>query len=400
MEPPSDNRVGTHVQGRHVHAVNFHENDFDYEEYASTLCFPEAPPSSSSASLAEVAAWRAENGDDAAAWDAFYRREANANPYRSRRYLIAEFPELLRPTRGAPHGLSSWLPPWLTSAPPLLFDVGCGYGSALMPLLRANPRLQAVAVDLSPTAVGRLKEHLNDRALFPASDRRRVRARPWDITKGLPPPFREADAAKGDATKGDATKGDDAKGDGAELEHADLALLVFTLSAIDPSCHAAVLRRLRAALRPGSGTILFRDRARYDLTMIRASEDQRLGESTYAREDGTLAHYFTAREVELLAAEAGLEVVDAHGDASEARYCTVRLRNRRKGTDMHRCFVEARLRRPMRRPSPPAMPPADGSARGLSSGRRLLLAVAAVVVASAAAGGVAGRRRRLTAARR
>ena len=169
-----------------------------------------------------------------------------------------------------------------------------------MPLLRANPRLCAVAVDLSPTAVARLSENpARPRTVLSLGPPSREGG-PWDITKGLPPPFSE----------------DGARSDG-KREFADLALLIFTLSAVAPTEHVAVLRRLRSALRPGSGTILFRDRARFDLTMIRASDKQRLGESTYAREDGTLAHYFTADEVERLAAEAGLEVVDEHGDAGK-----------------------------------------------------------------------------------
>ena len=345
-------------------ALNFHKNDFDYEEFASKAALASSPPSPSSReAFAEAAAARADSSDDAVAWDAFYSREAQADPYRPRRYLIAEFPELLSPSRPIPPPwllpLFQLLPPWLPPAPPLLFDIGCGYGSALMPLLRANSRLCAVAVDLSPTAVARLSENLRDRALFSPSDRRRVRARPWDITKGLPPPFSE----------------DGARSDG-KREFADLALLIFTLSAVAPTEHVAVLRRLRSALRPGSGTILFRDRARFDLTMIRASDKQRLGESTYAREDGTLAHYFTADEVERLAAEAGLEVVDEHGDAGKASYCTVRLRNRRKGTDMHRCFVHARLRRPLKD---------GGELNGVPRTRRRAACAVAIFAAAAAA---------------
>ena len=177
-------------------------------------------------------------------------------------------PELLSPSRPIPPPwllpLFQLLPPWLPPAPPLLFDMA-GYGSANAICVRI--RVWRVAVDLSPTAVARLSENLRDRALFSPSDRRRVRARPWDITKGLPPPFSE----------------DGARSDG-KREFADLALLIFTLSAVAPTEHVAVLRCLRSALRPGSGTILFRDRARFDLTMIRASDKQRLGESTYARE--------------------------------------------------------------------------------------------------------------------
>ena len=88
-------------------ALNFHKNDFDYEEFASKAALASSPPSPSSReAFAEAAAARADSSDDAAAWDAFYSREAQADPYRPRRYLIAEFPELLSPSRPIP-------PPWL-----------------------------------------------------------------------------------------------------------------------------------------------------------------------------------------------------------------------------------------------------------------------------------------------
>ena len=66
----------------------------------------------------------------------------------------------------------------------------------------------------------------------------------------------------------------------------------------------------------------------------------RLGDRTYARDDGTLAHYFTAQDLIDLAEQAGLELVEP------PKVCTVRLQNRRKGVGMHRCYIHAKLRRP------------------------------------------------------
>ena len=66
------------------------------------------------------------------------------------------------------------------------------------------------------------------------------------------------------------------------------------------------------ALKPGTGVLCFRDRAEHDLTMLR-SKNQRLAKATFAREDGTLAHYFTCAEVEALAIQAGLEVREKRG---------------------------------------------------------------------------------------
>jgi len=54
------------------------------------------------------------------------------------RYLLLEFPALAR------------------AAPPLLVaELGCGCGSSLLPVLKANPAARALATDLSPAAVRR-----------------------------------------------------------------------------------------------------------------------------------------------------------------------------------------------------------------------------------------------------
>ncbi len=54
----------------------------------------------------------------------------------SRRYLLLEFPALAR------------------REPPLrVVELGCGCGSSLLPVLKANPAARAVATDLSSAAV-------------------------------------------------------------------------------------------------------------------------------------------------------------------------------------------------------------------------------------------------------
>ena len=72
-------------------------------------------------------------------------------------------------------------------------------------------------------------------------------------------------------------------------ESIDIALCIFVLSAIDPSLHITVLRRIHKKLKVG-GVIMFRDYGMYDLTMIRAAgkPGRLLGERCYARGDGTM----------------------------------------------------------------------------------------------------------------
>jgi hypothetical protein len=57
------------------------------------------------------------------------------------------------------------------------------------------------------------------------------------------------------------------------------------------------------------------------------------------RGDGTLAAFFSTDDISALAAAAGLEV-------AACRYVYRRVRNRKKGVDMRRVFVQAQLRKP------------------------------------------------------
>mmetsp|Transcript_29215 Transcript_29215/g.58694 ORF Transcript_29215/g.58694 Transcript_29215/m.58694 type:complete len:412 (-) Transcript_29215:169-1404(-) len=332
--------------------VLFHENDFDYDEFAKAAVGKANLPIVNGEEAEEIL----EEASGSAGWEAFYQRETD--PYKPRRYLSAEFPELLQ---GSTKALLK-LPRWFHKFPavravtgctsPLLFDVGCGYGSALVPLLLENPCLRAVACDLSSTAIDALQEQ------NPECQPPRVRSRPWDITHGLPP---ELAASDDDGRTGSLRPSNSSM----VAERADLALLVFTLSAVDPKLHVQVLRDVKRSLKPGSGIICFRDRARFDLTELRSKK--RLAEGTYARDDGTLAHYFTVEEIEGLAKRAGLDVV-----GGGARYCTVRMANRRKGTAMSRCYVHAKFCRPAEEKLPnqfefenendgfaPSLPPQD-----------------------------------------
>jgi hypothetical protein len=135
-------------------AVLFHANDFDYDEFVAAQ--EDGPTSNLPAMMptAEAEALLAQAAGDAN-WDAFYQRETD--PYKPRRYLTAEFPELLQTEVAdtvpksctAQSSLPQWLPKWLrgfgneartheqsNTRAPLLLDVGCGYGSALLPLLK------------------------------------------------------------------------------------------------------------------------------------------------------------------------------------------------------------------------------------------------------------------------
>ncbi|KDO18570.1 hypothetical protein SPRG_16039 [Saprolegnia parasitica CBS 223.65] len=120
----------------------------------------------------------------------------------------------------------------------------------------------------------------------------------------------------------------------------DVALVVFVLSAILPGAMDAVVAKLHKALKPG-GLVCFRDYGLYDLAMRRSTK--RIGsdeaDALYFRGDGTLASFFSVQAV--------ADVFGKYFEVVENEYNTVRLRNRKTGTNMDRVFVHAKLRKPL-----------------------------------------------------
>lgn len=112
---------------------------------------------------------------------------------------------------------------------------------------------------------------------------------------------------------------------------ADVALLIFTLSAVPPERMAAVLRLAHASLRPG-GLLLVRDYALYDLPQLRFEPQARLGRNLFRREDGTLAYFFSINDIAERAAASGFK-------AMECSYACVNNMNRRTGETLQRAFL-------------------------------------------------------------
>ena len=134
----------------------------------------------------------------------------------------------------------------------------------------------------------------------------------------------------------------------------DVAMLIFTLSAVSPSRFACALKKLRGALKEGGGGLLcFRDYGVFDMTMLRfrqsqyraggcpagnegegksESEGGSSGFYTFERGDGTLSTFFELTATERLFKEAGFSI-------REAKYALVENANRKTGARMKRCFV-------------------------------------------------------------
>lgn len=131
-------------------------------------------------------------------------------------------------------------------------------------------------------------------------------------------------------------------------------LLVFTLSALSPDGQARALRLAASTLAPG-GRVLVRDYGIFDMVHLRFLERTGRGAdggcrgslgrgpspdppTSFMRDEGTRAAFFSLQDLEQLAAAAGLQ-------AEQARYACV-LASRRSGAPpLRRVFVHLVLRR-------------------------------------------------------
>ena len=288
----------------------YFDSDFCWEEHAQAVQKQERLLVSTAAVDAAPPDWN-ESAAQAAAWDAFHETHAAGGAFfKPRRYLAAAFPQLLEA---------------LT-----VLELGCGTGSSALPLLGAGTT-RVACCDFSSAAVESCRASA-------------------------------AAAAGGESARFCAFVADPAQPD-VECFNAALAsatqaagwtppvafscvLAVFLLSALPPGpALGRVVATATAQLAPG-GWLLVRDYGLYDMVELRFrgnSGAARPG-GAFQRADGTLARFFTpdalAEEVCAAAAAAGRPLV-----CSSAHFCTVRVVNRGKGTEMKRVFVNASFQR-------------------------------------------------------
>ncbi|TDH70841.1 hypothetical protein CCR75_005550 [Bremia lactucae] len=268
--------------------VQLHSCDFSWEDLAKE-CETHVESSSvvkDTDSIVDFVAPQQLIAKAKAKWDVFHARN-NGKVYKPRNYLVKEFPELSSSEFKAIEVL----------------ELGCGYGSAIFPILAECSNVHAQVCDFSAHAISILERN-------PAYDPLRCRAFVCDIAQEA---FKEI--APGSI---------------------DIVLMIFVLSALLPESFARTLDKIFAALQPG-GLVCFRDYGLYDLAMRRNAK--KLGPTLYYRGDGTLATFFSREVVAELFEQAGFCVL-------ENEYCTVRLRNRKKGIDMDRVWLHAKFQKP------------------------------------------------------
>ncbi len=224
----------------------------------------------------------------ATVWEEFYQRNSNKF-FKPKAYLNLAFP-MISDTCSNVDCCK-------------LFEIGCGTGSALLPLLKKNNNLQAVGYDVSKHAIECLSSVVNKNE--------EIKAR--------------CEGAVFDALQQDIPQ--------ALVGTFDFSLLCFTLSAIPPQQHRLVVEKAATVLKSG-GKLLFRDYGLYDLVQTRCKK--RLGKNHYVKQDGVQCYFYSTEAFQEL-----VESCDSSLKVDELKYCTVRNINRKKNQNIDRVFLHA-----------------------------------------------------------
>jgi methyltransferase-like protein 6 len=192
-------------------------------------------------------------------WDQFYKRNTN-NFFKDRHWTLREFN--INPNETTK-----------------LFEVGCGVGNFLFPLLNELPNLFIYACDFSSTAIELVRQN-------PNYDEKRIQSFVCDLTDETEIPI--------------------------EDNSIDFCSMIFVLSAIHPDKMSCVLKKihkvrilkkkqskhsllLKFKVLKTDGYLLFRDYGLYDHAMFRFARQRqhKLSDNFYVRQDGTRAYFFS-----------------------------------------------------------------------------------------------------------
>ncbi|CAH1179790.1 unnamed protein product [Phaedon cochleariae] len=224
-------------------------------------------------------------------WDLFYKRN-ESRFFKDRHWTTREFQELLNQSE---------------TTKLILFEVGCGVGNFIFPLIEENLNFKVIACDLSPRAVEIVKKH-------PNYSQEQIKVFQCDITTDHV--FEEVEAGS-----------------------VDIITLIFVLSAIHPDKFSTTLKHLFNLLKPG-GILLFRDYGLYDMAQLRFKPGNKIAENFYMRQDGTRSYYFSIDEFSNLLEEAGFEII-------VNTYVHRRTINIKENIDVPRIFIQSKARKPL-----------------------------------------------------
>lgn len=244
-------------------------------------------------------------------WDKFYGIHQNRF-FKDRNWLFTEFPELnmnnyAEQVLHSNELLSGESYPGCTK-PVRFFEVGCGVGNTIFPILQNDTtnNLFMYGCDLSQTAIELVKSH----SMYNSERCHAFVCNISDTDSSLPIPE-------------------------ASL---DVILLIFVLSAITPDKMQTTINKLATLLKPG-GIILFRDYGRYDLAQLRFKDGRCISDNFYARGDGTCVYFFAQNDLKDMFTSAGLvekqNVVDRRLQV-----------NRGKQLKMYRVWIQCKYMKP------------------------------------------------------
>ena len=276
--------------------ASYYSKDFDYKEWALMAPHFYSDGTKEEPSTLPLLDGRAYSD----VWDSFYTSQG-ASAYQKRRFIETEFKSFLGGSNEE----------WLS-----IIDVGAGVGSCSLSLLDSlvDKIVAYMHADCSDTALRHLKEKI-DKLRSSGNlhvDDKEIGFSTWDIT--------------------------DSPWNGASSFN--VALCVFTISAILPSMHQQALLNIKSSLSAGA-VILFRDYGLHDMTQYRHTALD--SDETFAlcqRKDGTYAFFFTAAYLKELAKRVGLLLEEG------PEYCCVINKNRKTGQELRRVFLHAVMKVP------------------------------------------------------
>ncbi|KAL6727773.1 hypothetical protein Aduo_009621 [Ancylostoma duodenale] len=220
-------------------------------------------------------------------WDRFYNRNRD-NFFKDRNWSGQDLQDLCRD---------------MDLTVPLTFlEAGCGVGNMLFPMKSAFPNLRLQGLDFSPRAVQMCSERAKELGVELESSQ---------VDLSVP------------------------SSESTFSEQADLATLIFVLSAIHPDKHAIAMQNMRKYVKTG-GSVIVRDYGVHDYAMIRFGRGAKLGDRFYVRQDGTRAFYFRIEELVELFEAAGFRCV-------HKEYLHRQTVNHQKQLNVPRIFVQARF---------------------------------------------------------